>query len=97
MSDFPEMSYVDQGAKEIELPSQASSLDFLRALYRNPRLPLSVRMKAAIAALPFETPKLAVTANLNVAGFADRMERMMTARGLALVIDARPNFSKEAD
>jgi hypothetical protein len=38
-----------------------TSLAFLQAVYCHDGLPLHVRMKAAIAALPYEHPKLAVT------------------------------------
>jgi hypothetical protein len=36
-------------------------LDFLKGLYRNPDMPLPVRMKAAVECLPFVHPKLSMT------------------------------------
>jgi hypothetical protein len=39
-------------------------LDFLKAVYLNPELPLSVRIRAAIELLPFTHPKLAVVAQV---------------------------------
>src|ERR1700677_250830 len=60
----------------IELPPGASSLDFLQAIYRDTRQPLQRRMRAATAALPFEVPKLAVTAIVDAgADFAAKLER----------------------
>jgi hypothetical protein len=47
-------------AQMIEAPQGA--LAFLKAVYQNKAMPLSVRMRAAIEALPFETPKLSATA-----------------------------------
>jgi hypothetical protein len=76
---------------EVALALDASSLDFLRTVYRDPAQPLSVRMRAAIAALAFEHPKLSVNANIN-SGFASRLEAMMVERGQHPVIDGRPNF-----
>jgi hypothetical protein len=45
----------------IELPPGASSLAFLQAIYRSTEQPMVRRMKAAIAALPFEHPRLSAT------------------------------------
>jgi hypothetical protein len=73
---------------EIEMDADASSLDFLQAVYRDPTQPLSTRMKAAIAALPFEHPKLAVTTNH--VSIALLMETEMARQGRPAVIDARP-------
>jgi hypothetical protein len=51
-------------AVRLRLPRNATSLDFLRAVYRHPRMPLETRIECANLALPFEHPKLlAVVAN----------------------------------
>jgi hypothetical protein len=39
-------------ADAIELPPDATSLDFLQAIYRDPRQPIQRRMRAALGALP---------------------------------------------
>ena len=65
-----------------------ASLDFLTAVYRDETLPLSVRMKAAIAALPFEHPKLSVVTSLH-GGFAAQLEAAMRRAGKSVVIDAK--------
>jgi len=66
---------------EIGVAPDTTSLEVLQAIYRSPLHPTSRRMRAAQVALPFEHPKLAVTANFSAAGFALRMEEMMQRRG----------------
>jgi len=53
------------------------SLDLLRAVYRNQGLALTTRMRAAIAALPHEVPKLAVTAVMADNDFATLLDRRL--------------------
>jgi hypothetical protein len=68
-----------------------SAHDYLREVYQDPRLPTHVRMKAAIEALPFESPKLSATAVLTSEDFADRLERAIARSGVKLprTIDAK--------
>ena len=73
---------------EISVPIDASSLDFLQAVYRNSDQPMQRRMRAAIEALPFERPKLAVVANVN--NFGSYMEELGRRSGKSNVLDAAP-------
>jgi hypothetical protein len=52
-------------------------LSFLKAVYMNVELPLSVRMRAAMAVLPFTHPKLAVTAVVSEQDFATVLDRRL--------------------
>jgi hypothetical protein len=52
-------------------------LDFLKAVYMNAELPLSVRMRAAIELLPFTHPKLAVTAMVTENDIATLLDRRL--------------------
>jgi hypothetical protein len=70
---------------KIQIAEDASSLELLQAIYRSPYAPLSTRMRAAFAALPFEHPKLAVTALVPDDGrFAEQLERALAASGKVL-------------
>jgi hypothetical protein len=65
---------------EIELPPNGTSLTLLQLVYRNAALPLVTRMRAAVAALPMEHPRLAVTAQITERDFAvlldERLENL---------------------
>jgi hypothetical protein len=55
--------------------ANGTSLEFLQAIYRSPEQPMIRRMKAAIAALPFEYPRFAVTAVVNDDSWAAQLQR----------------------
>jgi hypothetical protein len=59
----------------IELPPGALSLEFLQAIYRSADQPMARRMKAASIAIQYESPKLAVTVQVNDEGMAARLQR----------------------
>jgi len=82
---------VDLVVTDLKLPGM-NGLEFLQAIYRDTQAPLSVRMRAAIEALPFESPKLSATAIIQGDDFALRLERAIARSGM---IDATP-ASREA-
>ena len=81
-------------ATVISIGPNATSLDLLQAVYRNPALPLPTRIRAAGLALPHEHPRLMVQAQVNDQDFAtllDRaIERSFPSSGMAKVIEAKP-------
>ena len=50
---------------ELMVGPSSGSLDFLRLVYSDPSQSINRRTRAAIAALPFEHPKLCVSANVD--------------------------------
>jgi hypothetical protein len=64
------------------------ALGLLQAVYRNSDIPLSVRMRAAGMALPFERPKLAVVVTNREGDLADRL--MAALQASQQVMNSRP-------
>ena len=65
----------------LEVPNDATLLDFLSAMYRDRWQPMHQRLKAAIEAAPYLHPRLAVTAVVDGGDFAARLERAIERSG----------------
>jgi hypothetical protein len=56
-------------------PKAETALEFLQKTYKGEIEPEGYQMRAAIAALPFESPKLSVVANINNHELGARLEQ----------------------
>ena len=102
---FPEPTRVEE--PQMEIGPSGTSLQLLQTVYRNPSISLPVRMRAAIAALPFEAPKLAVTALVSDQSFAELLERRLkhlseieNGNGKLIergAVETKPHFPRLAD
>jgi hypothetical protein len=88
------MSFFDrqQPPEPLEIPISpaGTSLDLLRAIYRNSEVPLSIRIRCAMACLPFENPKLAVTYQASEHDFATLLDQRIAKYQQAKLIEATP-------
>jgi hypothetical protein len=75
------------------LSRELDALGYLQAVYQGKVIVEGTRMKAAIEALPFERPKLAVTASFGMdkESFAAQMQEIARKSGRSNVIDAKPS------
>ena len=77
MPSFADAANLEPGVDPdaIEVPADASPLDFMQAVYRSPSQPMHRRLKAAIECAGYLHPKLSVTAQVNSEDFAAALER----------------------
>jgi hypothetical protein len=78
---------------EVQGDPPKNALALLQSVYRNSDHPLSVRLRAAIGALPYENPRLSAVAlgSLNGEDFASQLDRAIERSDKApLMINARP-------
>lgn len=69
---------------------EVDPLSFLKAVYMNVELPLSVRMRAASECLPYIHPRLAVTAVVTEKDFASILDRRLKRIEEMKLIEAKP-------
>jgi hypothetical protein len=62
-----------------------TALSLLRAVYRDPEVPLATRIRCAAIALPHESPKLTAIANMSPEDFSNRLEKAITRSGVRLI------------
>jgi hypothetical protein len=74
-------------------PEPASALEYCQDVYRGRRVADPWRMRAAALALPFESPKLAVSTNLTSQDFAALLDKAIARSqgGEAKLIEHRPD------
>jgi hypothetical protein len=75
----------------LEIASDAQPLDFLCAVYRDQRQPMSRRMKAAEIAAEYVHPTFKATAIVHADGsFAERLERAISRSQSPKLIEHQP-------
>src|SRR5262249_51831878 len=65
----------DEARPMFDIGPNGMGLDLLRMVYRNPSVELSMRLRCAMACLPFETPKLLATAIIQEGNFAELLDK----------------------
>jgi hypothetical protein len=96
--------FEDREERPMEIGPNGMSIDLLRAVYRNPSIPLPVRIRCAVACLPFELPKLSVSgiveADGDIAAILDRrIKRLQEAKLIEHTqqVETKPILPRIAD
>jgi hypothetical protein len=93
---LPSPAQARPAEEELPLPEGATSLDFMKAIYRDPRQPISRRMRAAQIAIAYEHPKLSATYAVDGSrNFAQQMKELATIRGRSNVLDAHRTYKEQ--
>jgi hypothetical protein len=74
-----ELALFEHPPARILEPLDITALELLQAVYRDPNLPLSVRLRVAREAIPYEQPRLSMVANAGP-GFASALEEAVKRR-----------------
>jgi hypothetical protein len=77
--------YDDELTAEVITAEEITALSYLQSIYRDPGETEHRRMRAAIAALPFENPKVSAVAISHMSGkdFASALERCLARSEVA--------------
>jgi len=101
---FPPVKVEKVESEEIELAAGETSIDFLRRVYRSKRQPMSLRMRAAIEAAPFEHPRVSAVAmgHFTKEDFATLLDRAVSRSakviaGKAIQIEAHGQVGIEEE
>jgi hypothetical protein len=82
---------------QLGLTEYSSAHQLLKAIYLDDSQPLGRRMRAAIAALPFEVPKLTAAAGGPGRDLGDKLEAARKRSGKGLVIEHQPQETESAE
>ena len=82
----------EMNGEGLQVPPDIEPVEFLMAIYRDPRQPMNRRMKAAIEAAQYRQPKLTAvaTTNLNDKDFAALLDRAIERSNGVRVVKALP-------
>jgi hypothetical protein len=84
MELLPDLS---KDVEVVEADRELDALRYLQQVYRGVIEAEGPRMRAAIACLPFETPRLSIMANVDSKDMAERLERAIARSGIRPVIE----------
>jgi hypothetical protein len=87
---FPEIEYQRPKGEGLNVSAEATPLDFLCAIFRDPRQPMERRLRAAREAAPFVHPTYRATATVIMGDdFAARLEKAIERSRAVRLIEQR--------